>query len=173
MFGLNNNFLPSVCSGLSVIGLTPVLLIFWVVSVHSMDCPSISDSHGSNKRDNTIWQQAGCSEEDETQTFPGGTLCGPVLMCLLVSVKTTGVVCRCVYSTVVQLYSVYTRRRAAGQCGVSVTICSVGVTVWPDIVNKKVRVRHYGTIQRTAQLPSVVRGQCDQVMSDMLPVSPV
>ena len=67
-----------------------------------MDCPSISDSHGSNKRDNTIWQQAGCSEEDETQTFPGGTLCGPVLMCLLVSVKTTGVVCRCVYSTVVQ-----------------------------------------------------------------------
>ena len=42
-----------------------------------MDCLSISDSHGSNKRDNTIWQQAGCSEEDgETQTFPGGTLCG-------------------------------------------------------------------------------------------------
>ena len=61
-----------------------------------MDCLSISDSHGSNKRDNTIWQQAECSEEDETQTFPGGTLCGPVLMCLLVSVKTTGVVPVCV-----------------------------------------------------------------------------
>ena len=61
-----------------------------------MDCSSFSDSHGSNKRDNTIWQQAECSEEDETQTFPGGTLCGPVLMCLLVSVKTTGVVPVCV-----------------------------------------------------------------------------
>ena len=88
MFGLNNKFpplSPTVCSGLSVIGLTPVLLIFWVVSVHSMDCLSISDSHGSNKRDNTIWQQAECSEEDETQTFPGGTLCGPsanVFTCL-------------------------------------------------------------------------------------------
>ena len=153
MFGLNNKFpplSPTVCSGLSVIGLTPVLLIFWVVSVHSMDCLSISDSHGSNKRDNTIWQQAECSEEDETQTFPGGTLCGPVLMCLLVSVKTTGVVCRCVYSTVVQ-QCVQQAEGGGTVCGVSVTICSVGVTVWPDIVNKKVRVV---TTPRYKELPS-------------------
>ena len=80
-----------------------------------MDCLSISDSHGSNKRDNTIWQQAGCSEEDgETQTFPGGTLCGlsaNVFTCLREDDWCSAGVCT------VQLYSsVYSRRRAAGQC---------------------------------------------------------
>lgn len=136
-----------------------------------MDCLSISDSHGSNKRDNIIWQQAECSEEDETQTFPGGTLCGPVLMCLLVSVKTTGVVCRCVYSTVVQ-QCVHQAEGGGTVWGVSNDLQCGGDGVARHSKQES-ESRHYTTIQRTAQLPSVARGQCDQVRSDMLPVSPV
>ena len=52
---------------------------------------------------------------------PGEHCVAPVLMCLLVSVKTTGVVCRCVYSTVVQcVQCVHQHHRPGTHTGISV-----------------------------------------------------